>query len=328
MSDCGAYSVFSVPGWGSVLAEAMLALCPAPARIEDVTGFDQPGAARDRLLRVNPLGQVPTLLLPDGTVMTESAAIALLLSERYPEAGLAPAPGTPLRPGFLRRLVWLAANVYPTFTYGDYPERWRSVLVVRSGRRRISAQFRAICGDNLRSVRRAAGLVGAARRGSAEWGGGRRASWCCGCAPAARLQSPEVSFQAPAGGVLRTGSCVEPVRASLSASAIPFSTPRGSRESGERLGRGSSPASLPGCPAGPLSRALACSSRRVALSLSTSLADPRSGASPGCRFGFSAMGRGAALAVPGPVPAAAGEGSRRYRRVTLTNGSDSKAARL
>ena len=47
-------------------------------------------------------------------------------------------------------------------------------------------------------------------------------------------QSEEVSFQAPAGGVLRTGSFFEPVRAFLSASAISFSMPRGSRESAVR----------------------------------------------------------------------------------------------
>lgn len=126
MEHAGSYTVFSVPGWGSALAEAMLALCSAPVHIEDVTGFDSPGGARERLLRSNSLGQVPTLLLPEGRVMTESAAIALLLSERHPQAGLAPAPGTPLRPAFLRRLIWIAANIYPTFTYGDYPERWVS----------------------------------------------------------------------------------------------------------------------------------------------------------------------------------------------------------
>jgi GST-like protein len=126
MEQSGLYSLFAVPGWGSALAEAMLALCSAPIHIEDVTGFDRPGAARDRLLQVNSLGQVPTLILPEGTTMTESAAIALLLSERHPQAGLAPAPGTPLRPTFLRWLIWIAANVYPTFTYGDYPERWVS----------------------------------------------------------------------------------------------------------------------------------------------------------------------------------------------------------
>jgi GST-like protein len=126
MDESGAYTVYSVPGWGSAIAEAMLALCGAPMRLEDVTGFDRGGSARERLLRVNPLGQVPTLILPDGAVMTESAAMALLLAERHPQAALAPAPGTALRPGFLRRLIWIAANVYPTFTYGDYPERWVS----------------------------------------------------------------------------------------------------------------------------------------------------------------------------------------------------------
>ncbi len=69
---------------------------------------------------------MPALRLPDGAVMTESAAIAMLLSERHPEAGRAPPPGAPLRPAFLRRLIWIAANVYPTFTYGNYPERWVS----------------------------------------------------------------------------------------------------------------------------------------------------------------------------------------------------------
>jgi len=124
MKQSGSYTVFAVPGWGSTLAEAMLAMCSAPVHIEDVSGFDQPGAARDRLLRVNPLGQVPTLVLPEGTVITESAAIALLLSERHPQAGLAPAPGTSHRCAFLRRLIWIVANIYPTFTYGDYPDRW------------------------------------------------------------------------------------------------------------------------------------------------------------------------------------------------------------
>jgi GST-like protein len=149
MENSGSYTVFSVLGWGSALVEAMLALCSAPVHIEDVTGFDRAGAARDRLLRVNALGQIPTLLLPEGTVMTESAAIALLLSERHPQAGLAPAPGTPFRPTFLRRLIWIAANVYPTFTYGDYPERWVSAgtaslkAATNAYRERLWRQFEA-----------------------------------------------------------------------------------------------------------------------------------------------------------------------------------------
>jgi GST-like protein len=116
--------VYGVPGWGSVLAELAFAWCDVPYDYVDVEGFDRPGPAREVLLAVNPLAQVPTVVLGDGRVLTESAAIMLWLAEEHPDRGLAPAPGTPERTGFLRRLVWLIGAVYPTFTYGDYPERW------------------------------------------------------------------------------------------------------------------------------------------------------------------------------------------------------------
>ncbi len=114
--------LYGVRGWGSAIAEGLLALTGQGYDFIDVEGFDRPGPARDRLAAVNPLVQVPALVLDDGTVMTETAAIALYLSDRAP--GLAPAIGTPERGRFYRLLVWLVANVYPTFTYGDYPERW------------------------------------------------------------------------------------------------------------------------------------------------------------------------------------------------------------
>lgn len=116
------YTLYGAPGWGSVIAEAALDLAGLPYRVEDVE-MSKPGG-RDRLLALNPLGQVPSLVLPDGTLMTESAAIILLLNDGAPAAGLVPAPGDPLRPRFLRWLVFLVAQVYPTFTYYDYPERW------------------------------------------------------------------------------------------------------------------------------------------------------------------------------------------------------------
>lgn len=120
----GTYRLMGQKGWGSTLVEAMLALAGADVAFEDVAGFDKPGPSRERLLAFNPLAQVPTLVLPDGTVMTESAAIALLLAERHPEAHLAPPPGSEHRPEFLRRLVWLVANIYPNVSVADYPARW------------------------------------------------------------------------------------------------------------------------------------------------------------------------------------------------------------
>lgn len=51
----------------------------------DVEGFDQPGPARERLRQINPLCQVPTLRLADGSIMTETAAIALMILDQRPD---------------------------------------------------------------------------------------------------------------------------------------------------------------------------------------------------------------------------------------------------
>jgi hypothetical protein len=62
--------------------------------------------------------------MPDGSVMTESAAIILHLADIAPNAGLVPPSNHPQRPAFLRWLVFLVSAVYSTFTYGDDPKRW------------------------------------------------------------------------------------------------------------------------------------------------------------------------------------------------------------
>jgi GST-like protein len=118
------WRLYGVRGWGSTLAEAALAWAGIEAEFIDVEGFDAPGPARERLLEVNRLARVPTLVLPDGGVLSESAAIVLHLADLEPESGLAPPPGDPRRPEFLNRLIWFVAALYPTFTYRDYPERW------------------------------------------------------------------------------------------------------------------------------------------------------------------------------------------------------------
>src|SRR3569832_834061 len=97
-----------------------------------VAGFDyetvnaaswEPTSAVEALRKVNPLMQIPTLVLPDGSVMTESAAILIHL-------GLAARPGVLLpasesaRAQAIRGLVYIAANCYSCITILDYPERF------------------------------------------------------------------------------------------------------------------------------------------------------------------------------------------------------------
>jgi GST-like protein len=116
------YLLFGRKGWGSAIAEAQLEHYGLPFRVEEVPDlFQEPSAA---LAAANPVAQVPTLVLPGGEVMTESAAITLHLADVTGSADLVPAPAEPERARFLRWLVFLVANVYPTFTYADDPARF------------------------------------------------------------------------------------------------------------------------------------------------------------------------------------------------------------
>jgi len=117
------YKLYASHGCGSMLVEAAFAKAALPLDIVDID-WDDTGWDSARLKALNPLGQVPVLVLPDGSVMTESAAILMYLTEIAPQAALAPAIGDPTRPQFLRWLQFLVSAVYPTFTYGDRPERW------------------------------------------------------------------------------------------------------------------------------------------------------------------------------------------------------------
>ena len=104
-----------------MIIETAFALARLPLEITYVD-WEDTGWESKILTPMNPLGQVPTMLMPDGTVMTESAAVVLHLVDHVPEAGLAPRADEPDRVRFLRWLVFLVSAIYPTFTYGDNPK--------------------------------------------------------------------------------------------------------------------------------------------------------------------------------------------------------------
>jgi GST-like protein len=112
------------PGWGSAIVETQLAFYGLPFRFEATGDLFESEAARARLRALNPLAQVPVLELADGSVMTESAAITLHLADLTGRDDLVPGPAAPARAAFLRWLVFLVSNVYPTFTYADEPTRF------------------------------------------------------------------------------------------------------------------------------------------------------------------------------------------------------------
>lgn len=63
-------------------------------------------------LALNPMGKVPTIRHGE-TVVTEQGAIALYLGDLFPETGMCPQPGDPLRGELLRWLFFYGACVEP-----------------------------------------------------------------------------------------------------------------------------------------------------------------------------------------------------------------------
>ncbi len=116
------WRVLGCKGCGSVIVESALTLAGIPYDREE-DDYSTP-AGRERLLQLNPLAQVPTVILPDGTPMTESLALILHINDLKPELGLVPPLGDPVRPTALRYLTFLVTAIYPTFTYGDEPAKW------------------------------------------------------------------------------------------------------------------------------------------------------------------------------------------------------------
>jgi GST-like protein len=114
--------IFGAAGSGSVPVEATLTLLGIPYEvIEAVTWEDE--AARKLVATVNPLRQVPALVLPSGEVVTESAAILIYLADLHPQARLAPGVGDPKRAQYLRWMAYVSAAIYAFAWIKDDPMR-------------------------------------------------------------------------------------------------------------------------------------------------------------------------------------------------------------
>ena len=105
------YRLFWGPDMGSVTPHAVLEELDLPYEMVQVN-FGAGEHKNPDYRAINPLGKVPALQLPDGSIMTESAAMLLYLCDLVPAAGLLPAPDHPDRARALRWLLFLASDVY------------------------------------------------------------------------------------------------------------------------------------------------------------------------------------------------------------------------
>lgn len=123
-------TLYGAKGSGAAAPEAALRIADVPFRWVEAASWE-PGPGLEELKRVNPLAQIPTLVLDDGTVLTESAAILIWLGLRHPQSGLLPAEPAQA----IRGLVFIAANCYAAIGIIDYPERFCADCDKKTGER-------------------------------------------------------------------------------------------------------------------------------------------------------------------------------------------------
>ena len=114
------YALYYFPGNASLLPHMMLREIGAPLELRYV---DRAANAQKspEYLRLNPNGRIPVLVDGD-LVLYETAAIALYLVDRHPEAGLAPPPGSRERALFYRWMVHLTNTPQAEYRAWFYPE--------------------------------------------------------------------------------------------------------------------------------------------------------------------------------------------------------------
>ena len=120
------YVVYGQKGSGSVPVEATLLLLGEPYKLIEPAPSENPEAGditEQEMARINPMRQIPALILPNGELMTESAAILIHLADSHPAARLSPAADDPRRPAFLRWMSFVSAQIYALVWVRDDPSR-------------------------------------------------------------------------------------------------------------------------------------------------------------------------------------------------------------
>jgi glutathione S-transferase len=144
------YALHYYPGNASLLPHMMLREIGAAfeLRLVDRTINAQ---RSPEYLQLNPNGRIPVLIDGD-LVLYETAAIALHLCDRHPEAGLAPPVGSAERAQFYKWMVHLTNTPQAEYRAWFYPfehtaERSGAIAVKQAAGARLEGMFDRIAGQ-------------------------------------------------------------------------------------------------------------------------------------------------------------------------------------
>ena len=114
------YKLYYSPGTASLAIHWMLIELGAPFELV-LTDIEKGAQKSAEYLKLNPDGRVPVLVV-GGKPHTECAALLMLLAERHPDVGFAPAIGSPLRADYLQWMFFCANTLQPAFRNWFYAD--------------------------------------------------------------------------------------------------------------------------------------------------------------------------------------------------------------
>jgi glutathione S-transferase len=115
------YTLYCRAGAGSLAPQILLEEIGVPY---ELVWIGKSPAEVEEFRHINPTGKIPSLVLPDGTAVSESAAILIHLTQAHPAVDLAPATGSSAHARFLQWMLFLSANVYEAALRYYYAERY------------------------------------------------------------------------------------------------------------------------------------------------------------------------------------------------------------
>ena len=138
------YKLYYSPGTASMAVHWTLIELGVPFELE-LVDFDSKAQKSPQHLARNPSGQVPTLEI-EGRPYSETAALLMLLAERHPDSGFAPAPDEETRPGYFQLMIYLANSMLPAIRGYFYPQDFAGSedAVKANAEQRLQAAFARI----------------------------------------------------------------------------------------------------------------------------------------------------------------------------------------
>ena len=158
MSDSTELTFFHSPNSRSGGALILLEELGAPYKLHllNMKAGEQRGAD---YLAINPMGKVPAIL-HRGELVTEQVAVYTYLADEFPQAGLAPAIGDPLRGPYLRWMAFYGSCFEPALVdksqkrgpappamspYGDYDTMFKTLTDrLEKGSTMLGERFTAV----------------------------------------------------------------------------------------------------------------------------------------------------------------------------------------